>query len=93
MGMITFALFTPDGISLGDIGIGATNYYILYRVSIEVIGGCAVPVAFGSGDSRDEAGSNRVGAGHQRWSGVNRFLVRTSGEEGRGEKEEEKERG
>ena len=91
--MIVFSLFAPYGIALGDIGIVAADADSLYRISVEVIGVCAVPVAFGSRDSRDEAGSNRVGAGHQWWSGVNRVLVRTSGEEGGGEKEEEKERG
>lgn len=90
MGMITFALFAPDGIALGDIGIGATYTNSLYRVSIEVIGGCAVPVAVGSGNSVDETGGDGVGAGHQGWSGVNRILVRTSCEDSGGEEEDKK---
>ncbi len=76
-----------------EIFITTTYAQLRKGVAVEVIHGLAVPGAVGGGDRDEQAGSDAVGAGHQRWSGVNRFLVRTSGEEGGGEKEEEKERG
>jgi hypothetical protein len=82
-------LFTPGRI---EICVNTTNANSLDGISIEVIGGCAVPLAVGSGDSGDEAGGNGVGAGHQGRSGVNRILVRTSCEDG-GDKKEDKKKG
>ena len=83
-------LFAPRRI---EFCVNTTNANSLDGIAIEVIGGCAVPVAVSSRDSGDEAGGDGVGAGHQWRSRVNRIIVRTSCEDGGGEKEDDKKEG
>ena len=83
-----FAVDVAVGILLG-ISVCAGNAQLREGVAVEVIVGLAVPGAIGGDDSRQQAGSDAVGARHQGlWFGFGDILVRTAGD-GRAEHEAE----
>ena len=82
-----FAVDVAVGILLG-ISVCAGNAQLREGGAVEVIVGLAVPGTVGGDDSRQQAGSDTVGARHQGlWFGFGDILVRTA--DGRGKNEAE----
>lgn len=74
---------------LSGISFSGTYAQLREGVAVEVIVGLAVPGAIGGDDSRQQAGSDAVGARQEGlWFGFGDILVRTAGD-GRGKHEAE----